>query len=152
MADDNDLDTRALDRIMNAFKGEMPNLKVGILGDKNSRSDGKTNAEIGAKHEFGGDGMPIRSFMRMPINDKLEDEIEQSGLFGKNSINEVIKKGDVTPWMMKIGILCEKVIQDAFDSGGFGKWPKWKPGYKSNTGLILVNTQQLKRSIVSKVE
>ena len=45
-----------------------PVVKVGILGKSKQRKGVSTNYEIGLKHEFGKDGMPVRSFLRMPLN------------------------------------------------------------------------------------
>jgi hypothetical protein len=59
------MDTRALDKLLRSLKGNMPIARVGVLGSKTVRTEtddeAPTNAEIGVKHEFGMDGLPIRS-------------------------------------------------------------------------------------------
>jgi hypothetical protein len=54
MADEGtELNTKGLDQLLKALKGKMPRARVGILGDKVTRSAtemkaGPSNAEIGA--------------------------------------------------------------------------------------------------------
>jgi len=152
MAED-ELKISGLDHILLSLKKSPPVVRIGILGGKNSRRGSQqTNAEIGARHEFGSDGMPIRSFLRMPLNDHLMDALVQSKAFDKEALNEVIAERSLVPWMKKLATLAEGVVLEAFASNGYGKWPSWKtPGYTSRTGQILVDTQQLRNSIQSEV-
>lgn len=149
------LTTKGLDKLIKALKiEEMPKARVGILG-RNARSGtGGTNAEVGAAHEFGAParGLPIRSWLRIPLMDNLAKYLQKNGALDQRTLNEVIKSGTVTPWLKKIAIVAEVIIQDAFNSGGFGKWAPWKtPGYNNNAGQILVDTQQLRNSVTSEV-
>jgi hypothetical protein len=128
-------------------------VKVGILGDKSSRSDGMSNAEIGMKHEFGEDNMPQRSFLRMPISTEFKNKLEGSQKFFQNKELEkqIIEEKSLKPVFEKLGIVAETVIKEAFATGGFGKWKAHSPGYKNNTGQILVDSTQLRDSITSEV-
>lgn len=136
-----------LDNLLKAFK-KVPTVKVGIMGESDTRSDGLSNATIGAIHEFGF-GVPMRSFLRMPLISGLSETIEEN-LDVK--IDAVADEGSVEPLMRKIGIMSEELVRKAFDTGGNGKWPKWTtPGYTNNTGQLLVDTQQLRDSITSAV-
>lgn len=127
-------------------------VKVGILGEKNSRSGSMTNAQIGAMHEFGTTTIPKRSFLREPISDNLDKELKKAGLLDKKVIAKIIKESSAAELLAQVGILAEGIIADAFATGGFGKWPAWKTkGYENNTGNILVDTQQLRNSITSEV-
>lgn len=151
MNDTIEIDMKGLNKFVASIKGPIPVIKIGILGDKNSRSQNGSNAEIGAKHEFGV-GVPQRSFLRMPLNEKLADYLEESSAFDNDTLNLVVKSGTLKPWLQKIAITAEKVVADAFASGGFGQWRKWATGYSNNTGQILVDTQQLRNSITSEVK
>lgn len=138
-------------KMIKALK-QVPQAKVGILGDKNARSKDKlTNAQIGAKHEFGEDGMPIRSFLRFPISTYLQKYLDNSGAFNKDTLSEVIKLGTIKPWVQKIAITAESIVQEAFATGGFGQW---KPSHMEDkkVHLTLVETQQLRNSITSRVD
>lgn len=152
------MNLKGCDQLLKAFKGKLPVVSVGILGSKNSRTGkNNSNATIGAYHEqpagmeFGSTKMPQRSFLRVPLTDNLDKKIESSGALNKDVLAEVIRTGALKPWLQKIGVLAEEVIQGAFDSGGYGKWAPWSKGYTNNTGQILVDTQQLRDSITSEV-
>lgn len=168
------LDTRNLDGVLKALKENMSRVRVGILGGKNIRNNvnvgggrsvnagksspkGKfnvtTNAAVGALHEFGVPGkLPVRSFLRMPISENLGKELENSGAFKEDALRQVVKEKSLLPWLHRIAIVAEKIVSDAFETGGFGKWPKWKGSYTNNTGMVLVDTQQLRKSITSEVK
>lgn len=160
------LTTDGLDRVIRSLKGTLPSVKVGILGDTNSRSsqvqgmDSKftkvvnsvTNAEVGAAHEFGTSKLPKRSFLRMPLLEKLDTYLENSKAFDADVLKKVVTDASIIWWMKKVAITCEVVIADAFDTAGFGKWKPWKRGRTNNSGKILVDTTQLRDSITSEVK
>lgn len=172
MSDDSttiELNTKPLDRLVMAFKGRIPVARVGILGKKVSRSEVKvnstntgykkikgseapqTNAEIGAKHEFGDGKTVIRSFLRVPLTEHLQAFLEKSGAFDKDSLKKVVREGSIRIWVEKMAGVAEQVIAEAFASGGFGKW---KPSNMKNkkVQMTLVETQQLRNSITSEVK
>jgi phage gpG-like protein len=156
MSDDFDFDTKNLDALIKALKTNMKKVRVGILGGKTMRNNGggqgPTNATIGAAHEFGTDKMPQRSFLRMPISENLQKELESHGAFTEDAAKRVIKEASFVPWLERLMAVGLKIVSDAFDTGGFGKWPAWKtPGYKNNTGQKLVDTQQLRNSITGDI-
>jgi len=156
-----------LEQLLKALHVRPPVARVGILGGKDTRqaperagwvskeieSAPPTNSEIGAAHEFGSParGLPQRSFLRMPIGNNLQKELERSGLLTQEVFDEVIKTGTVIPWMKKVAICAEACVSDAFDNGGPG-WPAWKSSsYSNNAGQLLVDTKQLRESITSEV-
>lgn len=152
MSEDNafEFNSKALQKMLKTLK-DVPHVKVGILGDKNARRDGKeTNASIGAKHEFGEDGLPMRSFLRVPITQHMQSYLEESGLFDKKSTEKILASGDLTSFVAKIGIVAENIVADAFDTGGFGRWQPSNMKFKTNA-QTLVETQQLRNSISSEV-
>jgi hypothetical protein len=156
---DTTLNVEGLDKLLKALKSDMPTARVGILGEKNTRSSkggsAPTNAEIGAAHEFGAParGLPQRSFLRVPLSENLQKKMESSGALDQDVMKAVLKQGTVIPWLKKIAVLAEGIVSEAFDTGGFGKWPKWKsPNYSNNANQLLVDTAQLRNSITSEVK
>jgi len=179
MADTVVLKDAALEAIIKAFSGKIPVARVGILGEQGARkpaevpaeisfeslmrrktadqiagppAEAPTNAEVGARHEYGTSKMPARSFLRMPINDRLWTFLYRAGAFEKDAIEKVIKTKTLRPYIEKIALSGEQCVAEAFKTGGFGKWAPWKPGYTNNTGQILVDSQQLRNSISSEVK
>lgn len=150
------INVKGLDQLVKALKARPPITRVGILGGDNAREGGgPTNSEVGAAHEFGAParGIPQRSFLRVPISENLEKYMKESGAFKKEVFKNVIKDGSVKPWMETVAANAETVVKDAFDTGGFGKWPAWKdPGYVNNSNMLLVDTGQLRKSITSEVK
>lgn len=148
-----------LEKLAKAFK-TLPEGRIGILqdsphGQKGTGKKTPTVGEVGAAHEFGAParGLPMRSFLRIPLTENLNKYVKKDGLINKADLEEVVKKGSAIPWLKKVMVSAENVVQDAFDSKGFGKWKPWKnPNYENNTGQILVDTQQLRDSITSEVQ
>lgn len=144
------IDLKGLEQVIKSLKGKLPIVSIGVV--KESRAKGKqSNAAIGIYHEYGTAKLPRRSFLRVPLIDNLEKYLEKSGAFDRDALARVVQQGSLFPWMQKVSVLCEQIVQDAFDTGGFGKWPKWKPGYQNNSGQLLVDTTQLRNSIASEV-
>lgn len=151
MSDDQTtLDTRKLDQLIKSLSN-VPEGRVGILGGKNARKEGNSNATIGYKHEFGDEKLPIRSFLRMPITEQMQKYLDKSGAFTKESVQIVMQQQSLVPWIKKICVLAEGIIADAFASGGFGKWKPSNMKYKK-VHQTLVESQQLSRSITSEVK
>lgn len=151
---------KGFEQILKALKSNrQPYVKIGVLGNsqrsaKGSEKNVPTNAEVGAAHEFGAPArnLPIRSFLRAPLTENLDKAMDKSKLSDEKTLQEVIRLGTIRPWLTQVAIIAEEIVQDAFDTGGGGKWPKWKdPNYKNNTGQILVDTQNLRDSIRSEV-
>lgn len=141
-----------LDKVIKALKKKPPLIKVGILGDKNQRTDSKlTNAQVGATHEFGTHRLPQRSFLRMPLGEHLMPALENSGAFDQGVLDDVVKSGSMEAWSKNVAAVAEGVVLDAFDSGGFGAWIPSDMRFKNNH-QTLVETQQLRNSITSEVE
>lgn len=146
------LDDRKLRQLIKAFKNNVPEARVGVLGAKARRTaQGASNAVIGAAHEFGTSTLPIRSFLRTPITENLDRELQKAGAFDETKLKEVIRSGSITEWVKKIGIVAERIVGQAFDTGGFGKWPPSDMRRKANH-QTLVETQQLRNSITSEVK
>lgn len=148
------LKDKGLKDLIRAFKGKtIPVARVGILGDKNSRSstkNGVTNAQVGAAHEFGTEKLPIRSFLRMPLSTELSKALEKSGAFTREALAKVVEEKSLTPYVEKIAVVAVGVVLEAFDSGGYGKWTPSDMTHKK-VHQTLVESQQLRNSITSGV-
>lgn len=143
---------KGLKNFIAAFKGKIPHARVGILGGKNLRkSEGPTNAEIGLRHEFGKAGMPVRSFLRVPIIDNLQAGLDESGAFNQDALEKVIAEKSIKNWVAKIGIVAEGIVLEGFHTGGYGKWKPSFMKYKK-VQLTLIETNQLRNSITSDVK
>lgn len=144
---------KGLTNLLKALSGEAPVGRVGILGTKAGRNtqNAETNASIGAKHEFGQEGMPIRSFLRAPITDNLQKGLEDAGAFDEAALKQVAAEKTLLPFVKKICLVAEGIVADAFATGGFGKWKPSDMRFKKNH-QTLVETQQLRNSITSEVK
>lgn len=154
--EDNEFNSRGLDQILKAMKGKAVNAKIGILGQGNVRSpdsakSSTSNATVGAAHEFGTTMLPQRSFLRMPIAEKLPKRLEESGAFTLDALKEVIKEGSFEPYVEKMAIAGVAVVLEAFDTGGFGQWKPSNMDYKK-VKQTLVETHQLRDSISYEVK
>lgn len=125
--------------------------KVGIFGG--ASRDGTTNAQIGAFHEFGAfnKGLPRRSFLKDPISLKRKQLIKQVRKIIKSNIS---KPSGAKKIFELIGIAGEAIVQEAFETGGFGTWEPLKQGTanKKGSSQILIDSSQLRKAVISKVE
>lgn len=160
---DVELKIDGLEKFLAALKSSrLPKARIGILGEGGQRAVSAedpataplTNAQVGAIAEFGTSKSGPRSFLRVPLMDELSRRLESSGAFGKKALREVIAAGSLAPWMLKVCTVAEGVVQEAFDTSGFGKWRPLKPETlaRKTVKQILVETQQLRNSITSEVK
>lgn len=145
-------DTRGLQRLIGALaildKGRA---QVGIFSDATEReASGKTNAEIGAAHEFGSTltNLPMRSWLRMPLMVELTPEKMRRIPWLQLLLRDGAKK-----LLKRLGILGEEVVQEGFATGGFGRWPALSAWTirKKGSSAILIETAQLRKSVASRV-
>ena len=135
--------------------------KVGILGSGKAADEhpgGLTNVELGMihegmMHEYGSatNNIPPRSFLRMPIEMKKAEIIKW--LTTNEQVRKLIAAGEIEKVYQLLGVKGEEIVQEAFESGGFGQWPDIKEATKKAKGssAILIQTGQLRRSITSEV-
>lgn len=154
-------------------------VRVGIIGDKGTAEhdtkSGLTNAQIGAFHEFGTEKMPQRSFLLMPLQEKLSEEIPK---MKKYIFKQFFDKKAPKQFYMTLGSKALDIIEEAFNTNGFGEWKAltnstiaaweqakgikgWRNAKRISTvrkGLrlslgrqILTNTGKMRRSIRFKV-
>lgn len=136
-------------------------LNVGIMGSKATKIHGgskSTNAEIGAIHEFGSisRNIPARSFLRMPLQTKIPQLIRSKS----TSFIKFLLNGHFLQWLQMFGVEAENIVQEAFETSGFGTWKKLKPStikhrrkslIEGEQALPLIDTGELRRSITSEV-
>lgn len=135
-------------------------VKVGVLRGNVSRQRkegekrGPNNATIGLKHEFGSfsEGIPKRSFIRMPIQHR-QDKIIESVLENKEKYEEALADNEEEVLFQDLGFLAEEAIQESFETQGFGQWRPNSPATIELKGSDspLIDTAQLRKSITSKV-
>lgn len=120
-----------LERLSKMLK-ESYTVKVGIIGSKAiTQHEGNiTNAELGAFHEFGTSRMPQRSFLMMPLTEKLSEEIPK---MKKIIWKQFFVKNSVRQFYQDLGVKAIKIIEDAFNTNGFGQW---KPLTASTIGAF----------------
>lgn len=129
---------------------------IGIIENVQYPDSGKSIAEVGATHEFGtdkagrGEDVTVeeRSFIRMPLEEKAE-EIEKDA---EKNLEENLANGDVDKILNQIGASGEGKIQEAFETGRFGKWPDIKESTKKRKGSskILIDESYLRKAISYK--
>ena len=150
-----DFNIEGLERIRKNLEESKLTAKLGIFGDKNKRDDetGQTNADIGAAHEFGvlTKKLPRRSFLLDPLTIKGKELTKKVGQIIDRYIDE---EGGIEKILELVGIYGESIVQEAFESGGFGAWQPIKEATASRKGSsqILIDSSQLRRSVISKVE
>lgn len=142
-------DNNILKALEKALK-RIPSVKVGVFQQNNSREDGKTNAEIGVYHEYGTKNLPIRSFLRMPLMNHFNQYLENAGALDEETLKNIVDEKSALQFVAKMGFVAEEVVDDAFNTGGFGEWPSSDMRYKKNK-QTLIETRQLQRSIASEV-
>lgn len=148
-----------LNRIINLLsRNRLPSVKVGILANTNQRSgDTQTNAQIGFKNEFGDFSstpkIPERSFIRMPLKLYFNDRMQEKKSLTAKEFEKALDTGKIEEFARKVGLVAEEVIQEAFETRGWGKWPKNAPLTVALKGSDspLIDTGQLRRAITSKV-
>lgn len=154
--DPDEVNLKGFDALVKAVGSKNPpHAKIGVLGKNVARKGkGATNAEIGAVHEYGSptQGIPSRSFLRMPLILEYPKKLDNSDIFGEDELKQVLATGSLTPWMKKAAILAVATVKEAFFTSGWGRWAPWKsPGYENNTGQVLMDTKQLEGSITEEV-
>jgi hypothetical protein len=113
-------DFSSLEKIIKGLKGKHF-VDIGVFATAVT-SEGDTVATFGAFNEFGSvsrpNHPPKRSFIRMPLSthqDKIAEYVQKHA-------RGHLEAGDIKAIFEDIGIGAESVIQEAFDTRGFGTW------------------------------
>lgn len=120
--------------------------KVGIKQDL-------SNSEVGVIQEFGSEKahIPPRSFLRMPIAMKGKELVK--AITG-NMAKAAFEKGNIKGIFKILGVAGELIVDDAFNTSGFGQWKPLADSTIRQKGSSkpLIDTSQLRRSISSDVK
>lgn len=153
-----------------------PSVQVGVFQQKTTRKEpGLTNATLAAIHEYGAPehGLPARSILKEPLKDHAKEIMASI----KGKADMIVKASNLKSLWSLVGIAAEKVISQAFDTGGFGKWApdsyktllaKLRKGkfrnlhrrkltiahiFAGNIGMgILIDRGELRKSFTSRVQ
>jgi phage gpG-like protein len=162
----------SLDKLKDLYESlkQRPSIEVGVFSNHDARDGSMTNATLAAIHEFGAPehGLPMRSVLKQPIQEHAKQIMESVHDLAHKLIT---KEGAMQVWKL-IGVAAEKIVIQAFDTGGFGKWAplkygtllaKLKGSLKKRKGMIaqiyagqagsgiLIASGQLRRSYSSRV-
>lgn len=164
--------TISLDKLKSLYESlkTKPSIEVGVFSAKDGRDDSMTNATLAFIHEMGSPehGLPPRSMLKVPLKDHINEIMAVAKGHGEEI---VLQSGALRLWKL-LGVAAEKVVIQAFQTGGFGKWAPLKYGtllakfsgsLKKRKGIIakiyagvagagiLIRTRQLSRSFSSRV-
>jgi hypothetical protein len=122
---------------------------------KGREASEQTNAEIGLVHEKGSlsRGIPRRSFLLFPLQHQAKGLMGVRKFLWNNFMNGDQSLASLKKAYTLLGIAAENIIQKAFQTGGFGKWPKLSQATidRKKSSAILIDSGQLRRSITSRV-
>lgn len=142
-------DFSKLENLLKGLKTKM-SVRVGVFQEATA-PDGERVASYGADNEFGVPErrIPERSFIRMPIETKagkIAADVEKRK-------RDRIEQGNIRGIFEDIGLAAEAVIQEAFDTRGFGTWKENAEMTieKKGSDAPLIDEGLLRRSITSKV-
>jgi hypothetical protein len=141
-------------------------IHVGVLGSHaGARNDdsAKTNADIGAKHEYGSksEHIPRRSFLEMPMVTHFGKFLQKQAV----EMLEIMNASGAKGFLRGVAIIAEQTIDAAFETSGWGIWPKngplyyWMKYYQAKANnpkekpnpKPLIDTGQLRASIASRI-
>lgn len=124
--------------------------QIGVFSEATA-PDGEKIASYGADNEFGviTRRIPERSFIRMPLTTR-QDDIKKA-VFRRAGKN--LEDADIRQIFEDIGFAGEAIIQEAFDTRGFGAWPPNAPEtvFLKGSDAPLIDEGHLRHAITSKV-
>lgn len=147
-------------QLSNMEKAKTLSVKVGLPAGESATSKAYTNdgagpaptvLQVGIWHEYGAKGIPMRSFLRGPLNAKgaeLEKVLEQQ-------FKLVLENGmDVEKALGRVGLAARNISVGAFRTRGYGVWADIDQATKDAKGSsgILIDTGLLRSSITWVVE
>ena len=147
-------------QLSNMEKAKTLSVKVGLPAGESATSKAYTNdgegpmptvLEVGIGHEYGTEHVPMRSFLRGPLNAKsgeLEKVLEQQ-------FSLVLEKGmGVEKALGRVGLAARNISVGAFRTRGYGVWKDISQATKEAKGSsgVLIDTGLLRSSITWVVE
>ena len=143
---------RSKQQLMDMKQIKRKHVAVGVLASEASKrvyESGADVLQVAAANEFGTKTIPQRSFLVMPQQLKAP-EISK---FIRVQLGKVLEGREVKKGLGLIGVFVTNVSVDAFDSGGFGKWPALddKTIEAKGSSAPLIDTGTLKNSVTYEV-
>lgn len=115
--------------------------------------EGLTNPQIAAKNEFGV-GVPRRSTLRMPFHLHGDRIVKDAQSDARAQMANVARAPRATAKRIldRVGIAGENLVQEAFDTRGFGSWPPNAPVTIELKGsdAPMIDTAQLRHAVDSR--
>lgn len=147
-------------QLSNMEKAKTLSVKVGLPAGESATSKAYTNdgagpaptvLQVGIWHEYGTEHVPMRSFLRGPLNAKSADldKVLQT------QFNLVLERGmDVEIALGRVGLAARNVSVGAFRTRGYGVWADIDQATKDAKGSsgVLIDTGLLRSSITWVVE
>lgn len=147
------LNTKNLDQIIKISK-EKYKVEVGVIngGDFIDDKGNITVAGYGLVNEFGSAtrGIPERSFIRVPLNLHLNENIRN---YKDKYINFLFKSQKIDKAYSYLGVNAKKIIVEAFSTSNNGLWkPNTKRTIKQKgSSKPLIDSGRLRKSISYRV-
>ena len=113
---------RSQQQLMAMRQIKRKHVAVGVLASEASKrvyESGADVLQVAAANEFGTTTIPQRSFLVMP----QELKAPEISKFIRVQLGKVLEGREVKKGLGLIGVFVTNVSVDAFDTGGFGKWP-----------------------------
>ncbi len=110
---------------------------------------GESLINVGFMQEYGTDTIPPRSFLRMPLAVKRKKIIAAMD----QQFERLLQGGDFNDLLELTGVAALNVVDGAFTTKGYGKWPDIKQSTKNAKGKSnpLIDTGLLRGSITWEV-
>ncbi len=146
------IDVSGLQQLDKFLSNQKPAL-LGVFQSEDARDDKESNVAIAAKHELGSfsENIPQRSIFRMPLKVKSKDIAGNATIAIKNNLTN--PKGiDIVA--KAIGAAGLGVIQEAFDTKGFGQWKPNSPATiaaKGGKNTPLINKAELRQAVTFSI-
>ncbi len=139
---------------LDKFLSNQKQALLGIFQSEDARDDKESNVAIAFKHEMGSfsENIPQRSIFRMPLKVKAKDIAGNAAIAIKNNLTNP-KGADIVA--KSIGAAGLGVIQEAFDTKGFGQWKPNSPATiaaKGGKNTPLIDKAELRQAVTFSVE
>lgn len=156
------LDMKLLTNFRKALLSANTTIRVGIMGaeaatphpvpaGQKAPKTLLTNAEVGAFHELDGKRtkLPRRSFLQVPLAENFEKKLGRSIAGKADFMKKVLESGTFTAYFDVMEVVALAVVEEAFDTSGYGKWPSSDMS-KKKVHQTLVESGALRESIDTK--
>jgi hypothetical protein len=112
-----------------------------------------TNPELAAKHEYGV-GVPRRSMLRMPFHLHGDKVLKEAQADARVQLAQLQRnpRGTAKKLLDRVGIAGENLVQEAFDTRGFGSWKPNAPLTVELKGsdAPLIDSAQMRHAVDSR--